>query len=177
MNTSARYQARHSSGADHGRAASGLRRVLTVSAIGVAAAVVALGGATSAFAASTSGNGSPGPGGGGGQFPGASGTIAAINGTSLEVQNTETGQTTVTYTPTTTFQQTVSVNASAVTAGTCITATGKPTATTPVGTRRFRTRPKPLHSHVTMPASIESQPSLPRPPHTRSSAPLAVGSC
>ena len=45
--------------------------------------------------------------------PGAIGTIAAINGASLEVQNPTTGQTTVTYTPTTTFDQTVPAAASA----------------------------------------------------------------
>ena len=49
--------------------------------------------------------------------PGCSGSIAAISGTSLEVQNAATGQTTVTYTPTTTFDQTVPATASSVTVG------------------------------------------------------------
>ena len=47
-------------------------------------------------------------------LPGANGTIAAVTGTSLEVQNTETGQTTVNYTPTTTIRQTTSTTLSAV---------------------------------------------------------------
>ncbi len=69
--------------------------------------------------------------------PGPSGTIAAINGTSLEVQNPNTGQTTVSYTPTTTFEQTITATASGVTVGSCISAFGKPTngsssSTTPV---------------------------------------------
>lgn len=109
------------------RRAHGIRRAVALSALGTAAALVALGTGTPAFAAS-SGGGAPGGPGGGGQFPGASGTIAAINGTSLEVQNPQTGQTTVTYTPTTTFQQTVTANASTVTVGSCLTATGKPTS-------------------------------------------------
>jgi hypothetical protein len=61
------------------------------------------------------------------QFPGASGTIAAITGTTLEVQSASV-QTAVTYTPTTTFEQTVPSSASAVTDGSCISAFGKPTS-------------------------------------------------
>jgi hypothetical protein len=104
-----------------------IRRALVLSVVGTAAALAALGSASPAFGASTGGSGTSTPAGGGGRFPGASGTIAAITGTSLEVQNAQTGQTTVTFTPTTTFQQTVKANASAVTVGSCITATGKPT--------------------------------------------------
>jgi len=55
-------------------------------------------------------------------------TIAAINGTSLEVQNPTTGQVTVNYTSTTTFRQTVTASGSAVTVGSCISAFGKPTS-------------------------------------------------
>jgi len=61
-------------------------------------------------------------------IPGTSGTIAAINGTSLEVQNPTTGQTTVTYTANTTFRQTTTTTASAVTVGSCVSAFGKPTS-------------------------------------------------
>ena len=71
----------------------------------------------------------PNGGGGGGfgarSFPGASGEIAAITGTTLQVQGTS-GQTAVTYTPTTTFRQTVSATQAAVTVGTCISAFGTP---------------------------------------------------
>jgi len=60
-------------------------------------------------------------------IPGASGSIAAITGTSLEVQNASTGQTTVTYTPTTTFTQTVPGSLSDVVVGGCISAFSIPT--------------------------------------------------
>jgi uncharacterized protein DUF5666 len=59
----------------------------------------------------------------------ASGTLASLSGTSIEVQNPSSGQVTVTWTPTTTFRQTVNVPASTLAVGDCITATGAaPTA-------------------------------------------------
>ncbi len=70
------------------------------------------------------------------RLPGAFGTIAAVNGTSFEVQNSRTGQTTVTYTATTTFRQVVASSAAAVTTGSCISAVGTPTSAT-TGTARF----------------------------------------
>ena len=81
---------------------------LALSALGVAAvALAACGGSSSASTTTSTGRSSAA----GGQwswrpavprqFPGTSGTIAAINGTSLEVQSTDTGQTTVSYTSTT----------------------------------------------------------------------------
>ena len=54
----------------------------------------------------------------------ASGSVAAITGTSMEVQNSQSGQTTVSWTTATTFSQTVTVKASSVVAGDCVTATG-----------------------------------------------------
>ena len=60
--------------------------------------------------------------------PGAVGTVAAISGQSLEVQNPQSGQTTVTYTATTTFTRTVAGSLAQVTAGSCITAIGSPTS-------------------------------------------------
>ncbi len=84
----------------------------------------------------TGGGGTGGGGTGGRQFPGADGTIAAINGTSLEVQGT-TGQTTVSYTGSTTFDQTVTGAASDVTVGSCITAFGKPTSSSSSKTAAF----------------------------------------
>lgn len=54
--------------------------------------------------------------------PGASGSIAAITGQSLEVQNPSTGQTTVTYTATTTFTRTTPASLADVTVGVCATA-------------------------------------------------------
>jgi hypothetical protein len=56
------------------------------------------------------------------------------------VQNAQTGQTTVTYTPTTTFQQTVAANSSNVTVGTCLTATGKPGKTSKKSTNKTASR-------------------------------------
>jgi len=69
--------------------------------------------------------------------PGANGTIAAVTGTSLEVQNTQTGQTTVNYTPTTTIRQISPTTLSAVTVGTCINAVGKPTTASTSTTSPF----------------------------------------
>jgi hypothetical protein len=54
----------------------------------------------------------------------ASGTLAALSTSSIEVQNPTTGQVTVSWSPTTTFSQTVTVPASTVAVGDCVTATG-----------------------------------------------------
>ena len=59
------------------------------------------------------------------QVPSASGTIATVTGTSMEAQNPESGQTTVNWTSSTSFSQTTSASASAVTTGECVTATGQ----------------------------------------------------
>ena len=59
--------------------------------------------------------------------PGTSGTIAAVTGTTLQVQNPTTGQTAVSYTSSTVIRATTTTTASAVTVGSCITALGKPT--------------------------------------------------
>ncbi len=56
--------------------------------------------------------------------PAASGMIATVSGTTLEVQNPETGQTTVNLSSKTIITATVSVNESNVTKGVCISATG-----------------------------------------------------
>jgi hypothetical protein len=94
---------------------------------------------TSTTSAKSAGGGRTGSGAAGGARtrPGTSGTIAAITGTSLEVQNPTSGQTTVTYTSTTTFDQTVSAAASGVTVGSCISAFGKPTSTSSTGKSAF----------------------------------------
>ena len=57
-------------------------------------------------------------------FPGASGSVAAIAGSSMEVQNQQTGQVTVNWGPSTSFTQTVTVPASSVAVGDCVTVTG-----------------------------------------------------
>jgi hypothetical protein len=56
----------------------------------------------------------------------ASGSVAAITGSSMEVQNANTGQTTVSWTPTTQFSKTVSETVGSITVGTCVSATGTP---------------------------------------------------
>lgn len=57
--------------------------------------------------------------------PGAFGKVAAIAGTSMEVQSTTTGQTTVDWTSSTTFAQTATVSLSSIAVGDCVTVTGK----------------------------------------------------
>ncbi|MGO9457364.1 MAG: DUF5666 domain-containing protein [Acidimicrobiales bacterium] len=59
-----------------------------------------------------------------GPGPGAFGSVAAISGTSMEVQNASTGQTTVDWTSSTTFTQNATVSVSSITAGDCVTVTG-----------------------------------------------------
>jgi Domain of unknown function (DUF5666) len=144
--------------------APAVRRALALTALGVAAVTLAACGSSSASTTSTTASpstggsgqsGGSGPGGGGParQLPGASGSIAAINGTSLEVQNPSTGQTTVTYTPATTFDQTVSTAASSVTVGTCISAFGKPTSPSSSGARAFGEPVTATTVSITQPAS------------------------
>ncbi len=91
-----------------------LRRRVVPGAVGLALAA-SLGGAGVAEAATT-----PGPG----ANPGAFGSVAAISGSTMEVQNAQSGQVTVSWTPSTTFSQIATVAASSVTTGTCVTVTG-----------------------------------------------------
>ena len=56
----------------------------------------------------------------------ASGSVASITGTSMEVQSASAGQTTVNTTSSTTFSQTLAVTQSAVAVGGCLTVTGTP---------------------------------------------------
>lgn len=56
--------------------------------------------------------------------PGASGSVAAISGSSMEVQNQQSGQTTVSWTASTVFSQVLTVPASTVTVGDCVTVSG-----------------------------------------------------
>jgi hypothetical protein len=62
----------------------------------------------------------PSPGGS------ASGSVASITGTSMEVQSASAGQTTVNTTSSTTFSQTLAETQSAVAVGQCLTVTGTP---------------------------------------------------
>jgi hypothetical protein len=67
-------------------------------------------------------------------FPGAAGTVAAVAGSSVEVQNPQNGQVTVSWTPSTVFTKTVSVTESSVKAGECVTAAGSTVTGTLVAT-------------------------------------------
>ena len=55
---------------------------------------------------------------------GASGSVAALSGQSMEVQNPSSGQTTVNWTASTQFSKTVTESVSSITTGDCVTATG-----------------------------------------------------
>ena len=80
--------------------------------------VVITPGLAGAAATTTSG------GSGGTALPGAFGTVAAITGTSMEVQNQQTGQVTINWTSTTAFTRDATVPASSVVAGDCATVVG-----------------------------------------------------
>lgn len=70
------------------------------------------------------GNRGGGPGGGRG-FPGASGEIAAISGTTMQVQNAQSGQVSVTYTDTTTFTQQVTATLADLKVDDCVRVTSE----------------------------------------------------
>ncbi len=55
---------------------------------------------------------------------GASGSVAALSASSMEVQNPSSGQTTVTWTGTTQFSKTVTESVASLIVGDCVTATG-----------------------------------------------------
>lgn len=73
--------------------------------------------------------------------PGTSGTIASVTGTTLEVQNPTTGQTTVTYSSSTVLTKTVASTVSALVTGVCVNALGTPTATGSSTSTSFFGRP------------------------------------
>jgi hypothetical protein len=102
----------------------------TVSAAAVAVSLSALltgcgGGSTKASSNSTTTVASPGgqAATGAGNFPGAFGSVAALSGSTMEVQNATTGQTTVSWTSTTSFVETVTETEAALTPGVCATVT------------------------------------------------------
>jgi hypothetical protein len=110
------------------------RRTLVAGAAVLAAALTlaACGGSSSGATPPTSSTAAPsgapaGTGFGGG--PSASGQVAAISGTTMQVQNPQAGQVAVTWTSTTTFSHPVATTLSAVKAGDCVIATA-PSGTT-----------------------------------------------
>lgn len=116
---------------------SGRPRVRAATVLALAGALLltagtlaACGGSRSTTASQAQNQSGGGQGGGGqggagaGQFPGARGTLAAINGRTLQVQNPATGQIAVNYSASTVFAQTQTVAATAIKVGDCVTATG-----------------------------------------------------
>jgi hypothetical protein len=81
---------------------------------------------SSPVAGSPSGSGGAGgPGGAGGaglRGPAASGTVAAVAGTTMQVQNPQSGQVAVAWTSSTKFSHQVAATLAAIKAGTCVTA-------------------------------------------------------
>ncbi len=57
---------------------------------------------------------------------GATGSVAALSGSSMEVQSENSGQTTVSWTGSTTFTKSVTEAVSALTSGDCVTVSGTP---------------------------------------------------
>lgn len=72
--------------------------------------------------AQSSSSAAAGPGGRGGFGPAASGTIAAVNGKTMQVQSQQNGQVAVTWKASTKFTQQVSVTAHSIKRGDCLTA-------------------------------------------------------
>jgi hypothetical protein len=77
---------------------------------------------------------------------GASGSVAALSGSSMEVQNPSSGQTTVSWTSSTTFSKTVNESVSSLAAGDCIVVTGTPS-------KNSKTTIAARSINVTMPSS------------------------
>ena len=95
------------------------RRIAVLGAVGAAGLAFAACGGSSGASTATSAPASPSGSPSGSSttpstLPGASGTIAAVSASSLEVQNTESGQTTVNYTSSTVIRQITTTSASAV---------------------------------------------------------------
>ena len=123
----------------------------------VALVAAACGGAaasTTSRPASNSGSGSPANR----PIPGASGQIAALTPPSMEVQNPETGQTTVSWTSSTTFTQTVTGSLSTVTAGDCVSVSGTPSSpgssSSPITARTVSITPASSSGSCTSPANV-----------------------
>jgi hypothetical protein len=108
-------------------ASSTPRRTLVVAAAVLAAvlSLAACGGSSSASSPSSSAAAGGGAAGGGGQAgrPAAAGQVAAISGSTMQVQSQQTGQVAVSWTSSTTFSHSVTTAFSAVKAGDCVVAT------------------------------------------------------
>lgn len=108
------------------------RRAVPTAAAAVSLAVLltACGGGSSTKAVSASRTTTPSASSGapaGGGFPGVVGSVAALSGSSMEVQNPASGQTTVNWNGSTTFTETVALTAAQLAAGDCVAVTGTTT--------------------------------------------------
>ena len=85
---------------------------------------------------------------------GASGSVASLSGSSMEVQSPTTGQTTVSWTPTTQFSKTVSEAVGVLSAGDCVTVTGTPSKSskTTIAARSISVAPASTSASCTGPA-------------------------
>lgn len=143
-----------------------LNRIAAGSAVCCAVLFVsACGGGTSATGnpagsptTTASGNGAGGgPAGGGRAFPGATGLLAQIDGTTLQVQSADT-QTAVTYSASTTFTNTVAAKSSDVVVGMCVQARSARTAS---GSGGATPTPSPRDGATPiMAASVEISPAI-----------------
>ena len=103
----------------------------TASSVLLVATLAACGGGSDDAATDTSGaaaqaGGAPNAaqnGGQGGGMPGASGTVAAVSGSTAQVQNDQSGQVAVSWTKSTTFTQQVDATLADVTVGSCVMVT------------------------------------------------------
>jgi hypothetical protein len=102
------------------------RILLAASPVAVVAVLLTGCGASAKSSPTTSNSASAQASSGQRRFPGASGELVAMSGSTLQVQNTSS-QTTVSYSASTTFTKTVAASASAVAVGLC--ATARPAAT------------------------------------------------
>ena len=95
---------------------SNRRRFMRLAGTGATALLAATAVASAAGAATTPANAPIG----------ATGSVASLSGSSMEVQNASTGQTTVNWSTTTTFSKTVTEAVNALASGDCVTVSGTP---------------------------------------------------
>lgn len=101
--------------------------------------------------APSGGDARSGAGGGTRGFPGATGLLAQVDGTTLQVQGTD-AQTAVTYSPATTFTETLAAGLSGVVVGVCVQARSARRPPVPVARRR-RPLPAPTKARSRQPRS------------------------
>lgn len=84
-------------------------------------------------------------------FPGATGQVAAISGTTMQVQNPQSGQVAVKWTSSTTFSHPVTVALSAVRPGDCVVATASSSSSSSSFTATAVTVSSPVNGQCTGP--------------------------